>query len=65
MLSYQKFYYLCFLLFGVCRHEGPGMGSDPRDRTFFDPVVYRIILFDQRGAGKSIPSAELKVEKIH
>ena len=33
-------------------------------RRFFDPETYRIILFDQRGAGKSRPSAELKVLKL-
>lgn len=41
-------------------HGGPGSGTSPRDRTFFDPAVYRIILMDQRGAGKSTPPAELK-----
>ncbi|KAK3105023.1 hypothetical protein FSP39_015399 [Pinctada imbricata] len=41
-------------------HGGPGGGTSPRDRRFYDPAVYRIILFDQRGAGKSQPSAELK-----
>ncbi|XP_061185690.1 probable proline iminopeptidase [Saccostrea echinata] len=41
-------------------HGGPGGGISPRDRRFFDPDVYRIILFDQRGSGKSTPSAELK-----
>ena len=42
-------------------HGGPGGGTSPRDRTFFDPAVYRIILMDQRGAGKSTPPAELRV----
>lgn len=41
-------------------HGGPGGGTSPRDRRFFDPDVYRIILFDQRGSGKSTPAAELK-----
>lgn len=46
----------------ICiRHGGPGGGTSPRDRRFFDPDVYRIILFDQRGSGKSTPAAELKV----
>jgi proline iminopeptidase len=40
-------------------HGGPGAGCDPRNRCFFDPERYRIILFDQRGAGRSIPHAEL------
>lgn len=41
-------------------HGGPGGGTSERDRRFFDPKSYRIILFDQRGAGKSTPPAELK-----
>mgnify|MGYP003856069859 FL=1 len=40
-------------------HGGPGGGSDPKSRRFFDPEQYRIIVFDQRGAGKSTPHAEL------
>jgi len=40
-------------------HGGPGMGSQPRNRCFFDPERYRIVLFDQRGAGRSTPHAEL------
>lgn len=41
-------------------HGGPGAGTIPEYRRFFDPSHYRIILFDQRGAGKSTPSAELR-----
>ncbi|KAL8561486.1 hypothetical protein ACOMHN_011168 [Nucella lapillus] len=41
-------------------HGGPGSGTSPRDSRYFDPAVYRIILFDQRGSGQSLPSAELK-----
>jgi proline iminopeptidase len=41
-------------------HGGPGSNIKPSHRQFFDPKVYRIILFDQRGAGKSKPFAELK-----
>lgn len=41
-------------------HGGPGAGCMPYHRTFFDPEVYRIILFDQRGCGKSAPHAELE-----
>lgn len=41
-------------------HGGPGAGISPLHRCFFDPDFYRIILFDQRGAGKSWPRAEIK-----
>ena len=37
-------------------HGGPGGGTSPRVRRFFDPAQYRIVLLDQRGAGKSIPN---------
>jgi len=40
-------------------HGGPGAGCAPVHRRFFDPQHYRIILCDQRGAGRSIPNAEL------
>jgi proline iminopeptidase len=40
-------------------HGGPGSGTDAKQRRFFDPAVYRIILFDQRGCGKSTPHASL------
>lgn len=40
-------------------HGGPGAGCDPEHRRFFDPNAYRIILFDQRGAGQSTPHSEL------
>ncbi len=38
-------------------HGGPGGGTEPKQRRFFDPRVYRIVLFDQRGCGKSAPGA--------
>ncbi len=41
-------------------HGGPGSGCDPKHRQFFDPSTYRIILFDQRGAGRSTPHACLE-----
>ncbi|NBO24312.1 MAG: prolyl aminopeptidase [Chlamydiae bacterium] len=41
-------------------HGGPGSGTDANHRRYFDPQFYRIILFDQRGCGKSTPHAELK-----
>lgn len=40
-------------------HGGPGAGSSAHDRCFFDPEHYRIIIFDQRGAGRSTPHADL------
>jgi proline iminopeptidase len=40
-------------------HGGPGGGTEPKQRRFFDPDAYRIVLFDQRGCGKSTPHAEL------
>lgn len=43
----------------VFLHGGPGGGTDERMRRFFDPQRYRIILFDQRGCGKSKPHASL------
>lgn len=41
-------------------HGGPGAGCESYHRRFFDPEVYRIILFDQRGAGRSTPHAALE-----
>jgi proline iminopeptidase len=43
----------------VFLHGGPGGGTDPKMRGFFDPKRYRIVLFDQRGCGKSRPHASL------
>ena len=43
----------------VFLHGGPGAGTAPAYRRFFDPERYRIILFDQRGSGRSTPEAEL------
>lgn len=40
-------------------HGGPGGGCDGWHRQFFDPQIYRIILFDQRGCGRSTPHASL------
>ncbi|WP_067719175.1 prolyl aminopeptidase [Nocardia yamanashiensis] len=39
----------------VFLHGGPGGGTAPFHRQFFDPQAYRIVLFDQRGCGKSVP----------
>ncbi|NNM52569.1 MAG: prolyl aminopeptidase [Pseudomonadales bacterium] len=41
-------------------HGGPGGGTQPVHRRFFDPERYRIILFDQRGCGRSTPYASLE-----
>ena len=38
-------------------HGGPGSGSSPRFRRYFDPDAYRIVLFDQRNCGQSAPHA--------
>ncbi|MBW8329140.1 MAG: prolyl aminopeptidase [Thiobacillus sp.] len=40
-------------------HGGPGSGTAPHQRGFFDPARYRVILFDQRGSGRSTPHGEL------
>ncbi|MBW4539598.1 MAG: prolyl aminopeptidase [Myxacorys chilensis ATA2-1-KO14] len=44
----------------VFLHGGPGGGTIPEHRQYFDPSQWRIILFDQRGAGNSTPHAELR-----
>ncbi len=41
-------------------HGGPGSGCEPWQRRFFDPRRYRIVLFDQRGCGRSAPHASLE-----
>jgi proline iminopeptidase len=43
----------------VFLHGGPGGGTNAKCRRFFDPAIYRIVLFDQRGCGRSTPHAEL------
>jgi proline iminopeptidase len=40
-------------------HGGPGGGSFPHHRRFYDPAFWRIVLYDQRGAGRSTPAADL------
>lgn len=44
-------------------HGGPGAGCDARSRRFFDPSAYRIVVFDQRGSGRSKPNASDDLEK--
>jgi len=41
-------------------HGGPGAGCEPSHRGFFDPERYRVVLFDQRGCGRSRPHAALE-----
>lgn len=43
----------------VFLHGGPGAGATPVHRRFFDSSAYRVIIFDQRGAGRSEPQGEL------
>ncbi len=44
----------------VVLHGGPGGGCSPAMRRYFDPMHYRIILFDQRGCGRSRPHASVE-----
>ncbi len=44
----------------VVLHGGPGGGCSPAMRRYFDPAVYRVILFDQRGCGRSRPYASVE-----
>lgn len=44
----------------IALHGGPGGGSSPEMRRFFDPKHYRIVMMDQRGCGRSAPHAELR-----
>lgn len=46
-------------------HGGPGAGCGKYDRRYYDPQKYRIILFDQRGAGRSTPHSELAENNTH
>jgi proline iminopeptidase len=43
-------------------HGGPGSGTSPKQRRVFDPERYRIVLFDQRMAGRSLPHASTTVD---
>lgn len=45
-------------------HGGPGGSVGPQSRQFFDPTAYRIILFDQRGSGKSTPFLSLNANTV-
>ena len=44
----------------LCLHGGPGGGISPDMRRFFDPARWNMVLFDQRGCGKSTPHAEVQ-----
>jgi proline iminopeptidase len=44
----------------VFLHGGPGGGLEPEYRRYFDPEAYHVVLFDQRGAGRSTPHADLR-----
>jgi proline iminopeptidase len=44
----------------VVFHGGPGGGCSPAMRRYFDPAIYRVILFDQRGCGRSTPHASVE-----
>ncbi|SMD07399.1 prolyl aminopeptidase [Rhizobium sp. RU36D] len=44
----------------VFLHGGPGGGTNPNQRRVFDPALYDVLLFDQRGCGKSVPHAHLE-----
>ena len=44
----------------VFLHGGPGSKTDPKHRQFFDPKRFKIILFDQRGCGQSLPYASIE-----
>jgi len=59
---HELYYELCGNPAGqpaVFLHGGPGAGASPDHRRFFDPVHYRLAVFDQRGAGRSTPLGEL------
>ncbi len=44
----------------VLLHGGPGSGADPQHRSYFCPRRYRLVIFDQRGAGRSVPSGRVE-----
>ena len=60
-INHQVYYEVCGNPIGkpvVFLHGGPGSGCSPTQRRFFDPNIYRIILIDQRGCGRSLPLGE-------
>jgi proline iminopeptidase len=49
----------------VFLHGGPGSGCNPAQRRFFDPSYFRVVLFDQRGCGRSTPQGETTNNTTH
>lgn len=49
----------------VFLHGGPGSGCKPYHRSFFDPQIYRAIVFDQRGCSRSAPQGETRENTTH
>ncbi len=61
--GHELYYELCGNPKGkpvVFLHGGPGSGSGPEHRRFFDPKRYHILVFDQRGSGRSTPTASIE-----
>ncbi|HEX5338014.1 MAG TPA: prolyl aminopeptidase [Gallionella sp.] len=61
--AHQFYYEVCGNPSGIpilVLHGGPGSGCNPGQRRFFDPSVYKIILFDQRGCGRSLPPGHIE-----
>lgn len=49
----------------IVLHGGPGAGCPPTYARFFDPAIYRIVLYDQRGAGQSLPKSCIEQNTAH
>jgi proline iminopeptidase len=52
------------ILIVVFLHGGPGGSSSLKNTIFFNPSVYRVILFDQRGCGQSLPLGEIRENSV-
>lgn len=46
-------------------HGGPGGHTSPSNTTYFNPVIYRVVLYDQRGAGQSLPKSCIEENTTH
>lgn len=55
---------LGLILIVVFLHGGPGGSSSAKNTIFFNPFVYRVILFDQRGCGQSLPLGEIRENTV-